>query len=459
MRFRQFHILLLAPILALLAGCSSQDFGSSMGSISDMVDSGKDYVPKKGATDDERARQLASALLTWQQQRGVTKEDYTVGPDDVLEITIYNLEQPGEPSVHRLEISQLGMIGLPLVGEMKVSGLNVRQIENRVTQAYLGDYLQDPRISVVVATYHSAPVVVTGAVGKPGIYYLQHNNSSVLEILSMAEGLSPSAGQQLLIVRNGAREPTNSVSPAAMEEAALQAAQSAPEDSFDYDFSQFPLGTNAPAESAAIAPAEHPAPDKPAKGKSRWKLFGHHGDTSASNAVAEAASPGTNAPSTDVAAMQTPVEADAAAGSELITVDLSRLLDEGDIRLNLDVQGGDIVTVPGRKLKQVFVLGYVQRAGAYEVERGHDTINALQAVAMAGGLSASARAQNSFLIRESEGRRQVLPLDLRKIAKGIRPPVFMEAGDTLVVGSDWLAKIGEFVKPSVSAGASYAPVP
>jgi protein involved in polysaccharide export with SLBB domain len=142
----------------------------------------------------------------------------------------------------------------------------------------------------------------------------------------------------------------------------------------------------------------------------------------------------------------------------MIEVDIDRLVGEGDIRLNATVLGGDIITVGARKKSFVYVLGYVQTPGSFEIEESA-RIDALQAVARAGGLAAAARAQNSFLVTERGGARRIIDVDLTKIARGVRPPVHMVPGDTLIVGSGFFAKLGEFIKPSVGVGASLAPVP
>jgi len=141
---------------------------------------------------------------------------------------------------------------------------------------------------------------------------------------------------------------------------------------------------------------------------------------------------------------------------DIITVDLRDLLDSGDVRLNVPIYGSDIVSIPPRRQDFVYVLGYVQRPGSFEL-RGKKEVEALQAVAMAGGLSMAARAQNTVLIREEGYGREVISVDLTKIARGSRPPVYMQAGDTLIVGSGFFAKLAEFIRPSVSAGASLTP--
>ncbi len=148
----------------------------------------------------------------------------------------------------------------------------------------------------------------------------------------------------------------------------------------------------------------------------------------------------------------------AAEGRQIIHVDLEELIGAGDLRLNAMVSAGDIVTVRSLAQQYVYVLGYVQRPGAFEMKTSQQ-VDALHAVAMAGGLSPTARAENSFLIRETEEGQQVIAIDLVRVARGVRPTFYMEPGDTLIVGSGAIAKLSEFVRPSASAGVSYTPLP
>jgi protein involved in polysaccharide export with SLBB domain len=131
------------------------------------------------------------------------------------------------------------------------------------------------------------------------------------------------------------------------------------------------------------------------------------------------------------------------------------LVDEGNLLLNLPVGAGDVITVPPRAEQYIYVLGYVQRPGAYELGDGV-RVDALRAIAMAQGLSAAARAENSVLIRETAEGQMVVSVDLTKIARNVRPPIYLEPGDTLIVGSSAVARLAEFVRPSVGAGVHYS---
>ena len=142
----------------------------------------------------------------------------------------------------------------------------------------------------------------------------------------------------------------------------------------------------------------------------------------------------------------------------LIEVDLTDLMNTSNLDANIVVLGDDIITVPPKTERFVYVLGYVNRPGSFTLKEDQD-IDTTRILAMAGGLTATARGENSYIIRETENGQLVEPIDLKDISLGKAPPVFMRSGDTLVVGSSFMARLSEFIKPSVSAGFSVAPVP
>jgi len=143
-------------------------------------------------------------------------------------------------------------------------------------------------------------------------------------------------------------------------------------------------------------------------------------------------------------------------GRKAVTIDLRQLVDEGNLVLNFKVGNGDIITIPPRAEQYFYVLGYVRRPGAFEIRDGL-RVDTLRAVALAQGLSGAARAENSFLVRETAEGQKICPLDLTKIARGVRPPVYLQPGDTLVVGSSLLGRLSEFIRPTLGAGLQMSP--
>jgi len=399
-------VLVLAGVVfmgCMLAGCSSQDFGRPIARVADALDSGKPYVESDDEAAVARTKQLGQMLIEWEKAITQGDRDYIVGSDDVLEVGILSIEKPDEITPFQRQVRKDGKITLPLLGDVQAGGLTIRDLEAGLVGALHGRFLKNPSVSVKVVDYRSLPVVITGAVTKPGVYYLRRNVSSVLEVLSLAQGLASTAGDRLMIVRSEhqGQDPDRA------------------------------------GDGQPVVVSDVPAVKAVETGGGPLMV-------DAGMAVAE---PDADSP-----------EPEQEATAQMIEVDLRKLLGQGDVRLNVVVMGGDIISVPPLRKNYMYVLGYVQSPGAFEIESDKQ-VDVLQAVARAGGLAASARAQNSYLVRDQGGKRLVVDVDLTKIARGVRPPLYLRSGDTLIVGSSVLAKLGEFVKPSIGASASLAPIP
>ena len=90
--------------------------------------------------------------------------EYRVGPGDVLDIRVFEVEELSKPAV----VSPRGTVSLPLIGEVSVEHMTTLEIEARLKQLYEINLLQDPQINVSVQEFRSQPVSVLGAVERPG---------------------------------------------------------------------------------------------------------------------------------------------------------------------------------------------------------------------------------------------------------------------------------------------------
>ncbi len=100
------------------------------------------------------------------------------------------------------EISYLvdlrGVVKFPVVGEMKLEGLTLRQAEEMAEKEY-GKFFEE---SFVVLTFQNKRVILLGAVGGQ-VLPLNNQNVTLAEILAMAKGMpNDSKAQNIRIVRN-----------------------------------------------------------------------------------------------------------------------------------------------------------------------------------------------------------------------------------------------------------------
>jgi polysaccharide export outer membrane protein len=133
--------------------------------------------------------------------------DYRLGPEDLVEITIFNipeamnLERGVTPRTNTVRVSHQGQMSLPLVGEIDVKGLTAFGLEKKLRDAY-DNYIHNPQVGVLIREFRQR-VSVIGAVQKPGVFELS-GPKSVIEMLAMAGGVSDKAGSQVHIYRQGA---------------------------------------------------------------------------------------------------------------------------------------------------------------------------------------------------------------------------------------------------------------
>lgn len=130
------------------------------------------------------------------------QEAYQLGPNDQLVVRALHVE---EITADPIRVDETGCIRLPLVGQVKVSGLTVgglaRDLENR-----LGAYVRDPKVSVDLMERKSQPVSILGAVKAPGVYQIQ-GEKRLLEMLSSAGGIENDAGAFVRVTRTKSMGP------------------------------------------------------------------------------------------------------------------------------------------------------------------------------------------------------------------------------------------------------------
>ena len=119
------------------------------------------------------------------------------------------------------------------------------------------------------------------------------------------------------------------------------------------------------------------------------------------------------------------------ASDTAIEVDLKALLESGDPQSNVTVYPGDIVKVTRAGI--VYVVGEVRKPGGFVLQSNED-ISVLQALAMAEGLTPSAKKQDSVIIRTAKnGTRSEIPINLGKILKRKAPDRYLQTNDIVFV--------------------------
>ncbi|MDP8257629.1 MAG: SLBB domain-containing protein [Candidatus Alcyoniella australis] len=113
---------------------------------------------------------------------------------------------------------------------------------------------------------------------------------------------------------------------------------------------------------------------------------------------------------------------------EPIIIDSTKLLDQGDVSLNLELRGGDILYVP--KGEEVFVYGEVKTPGRVTWTDG---LTVLRAVSLAGGPTQLAATKRVQIIRSEAGELRKYMVNLKDISRGKDPDFALIPDDVVVV--------------------------
>lgn len=215
---------LILPVLfftvMFLSGCAGPQWEQRMvtGSNGPVYEIRSGRSPSTAPSPPQQLSQMVSSQSRHEQiQEQILRQaarmslnnfsDYKVGPEDLLYIGFLDADR----LTTEARINGKGEIRLLLVGDVPVAGLSTTEVASKLTRLYLeGKYLTNPQIMVTVREYRHQKVAVTGAVNKPDQYPLI-GPRTLLEVLSMAGGISPQAGDTIQVTRysNGNNSPTS----------------------------------------------------------------------------------------------------------------------------------------------------------------------------------------------------------------------------------------------------------
>lgn len=135
---------------------------------------------------------------------------------------------------------------------------------------------------------------------------------------------------------------------------------------------------------------------------------------------------------------------------KVIWIDLKRLLNGGDVRLNLRLHPDDLVYIPDSADTMVYVLGAVHRPGAYRLT---PDMSVMDALATAGGPNDDARPAAIAIYRPA--RQAIETISLQNLKDNRRPVNFaLEEGDVVFVPKSGIADFG-YVARQFAAGLSF----
>jgi len=174
-------LLLIPVVLFLFCGCSTNHIAKTPPTV--------DLAMKK---DSEK---LNEVLMTSAANKQSATDDYRIGPEDILEIDAYNVEEVKKT----VRVNSQGEIALPLAGIIRVEGMSTQELEQEIEKR-LDRYVQETVVNVFVKEYRSQRISVLGAVNSPQIYAVT-GQRYLIDMLMTAGGLREDAGNICYIIR------------------------------------------------------------------------------------------------------------------------------------------------------------------------------------------------------------------------------------------------------------------
>jgi polysaccharide export outer membrane protein len=122
---------------------------------------------------------------------------YKIGPGDKLSLVVFGAK---DLSADQLTVAAEGTIAVPLVGDVKASGLTIGELTGAVRQRLMSGYVKDPKVTLQILSYR--PFFILGEVKTPGEYPFVPG-MTVTNAAALAGGFTPRAYQQAVSVTRG----------------------------------------------------------------------------------------------------------------------------------------------------------------------------------------------------------------------------------------------------------------
>lgn len=342
--------------------------------------------------------------------------------ENLLEITVWDLYEPGKPYSFPVRVSSRSTIEVPLLGEFPVEGRTIADVETALAERFrTGEYLLNPRVLVRSLDSPIVKIQVMGAVNRAGFVELTRTDPSVYAAILSAGSLKKTAGTQVSVTRRSLAAAVDMVKEAGRSSTAPMGDEA---DEASLRESRPPALHVNSVDEIAVAPAGPEIRPSRASG--------------ASSTIAAAYTPGGGPPR--------PVAPQRGANAEVSTTwyDLSQTRDFEELK-QLQLADGDTVTVKSAT-PPLRIGGVVNHPGTYPLPPGK-TLNVWQAIDLAGGIRDDGVPLNITLLRAAGEGRPAKRWYLNVPAYGKHPDnaPFVEHGDVLHVEPTTGSKIKRVV--------------
>lgn len=410
--------------------------------------------------------------------------DYAISRNDILTISISDLQGPGIETVKQTRVSESGNISLPYIGQVRSEGLTEIELEREIVAAYrAANLIEQATVSVVVFEARGRAYSITGAVQRPAVYAIVEADYRVLDALTAAGDTSSVYNNVLYIIRRLDERPRPATAPGDERRMTDPGTGPSGDDLAPRPRSDSGTGAGQNAREAGyrtpqgarrdkvfnlvqdVAPAGKAAQPRPDDDDRIINLDGQEVPARRSTAQpgavqpttrragTVAAQPGTGRQPTGRPAPGVGAGAGGAAGRQgagfefndlapppdvrVIRIPLDQLR-KGDLRYNVVIHPRDTLYVPPAEFGTYYMGGHVVRPGAYTLSGQRVTLK--QAIIAASMLDPLAIPSRTDVIRRVGPDKEVwVRVNLSKLFAGRQPDVYIKADDQVLVGTHLIA--------------------
>ena len=408
---------------------------------------------------------------------------YTLGPGDRLQIDIFNVPEYSGDYVVLVD----GTLTLPILGSIQVVGLTITELTQFISRAY-GEYIRRPITSVRILAPRSLKIVIAGEINSPGTYTVnvgtQQQYPSVSDLIRLSGGFTTVADTSQIQIRRNLQGEERVFT---VDFLSLVRSGNLSQDITLRDGDRIYIPTKTNLDTSEVEFLTKTSPGIQANqilniavvgevlrpGSYRIAPQGAESNRGGqpprlTDAISTA---GGIKPLANIARVQ--VRRKTGSGlKETIQIDLSELIQEGDLDQDLILQNGDTIVVPtnenfavadtriltnptiGIRAQSINILvtGEVFRPGSYQVSginrTGGDNNNnnnvgrglprLTQAIATAGGIKPLANIRNIKVTRvASSGEEKTVDVSLWQLLQqgDINQDLILQDGDRIFIAT------------------------
>ncbi|MBI4708042.1 MAG: polysaccharide export protein [Candidatus Omnitrophica bacterium] len=121
---------------------------------------------------------------------------YKINSYDEIEISVWQ----ADGLTQTVTVSPDGNIFFPLIGELHIEGLTLKQLADTITEK-IAEYVISPQVAVILKRLGGRRILILGEVKFPGVYNLQEMN--VIEAVTAAGGFTEDAVTTKVVIMRG----------------------------------------------------------------------------------------------------------------------------------------------------------------------------------------------------------------------------------------------------------------